>query len=41
VTAIASLEMGLAAFGHRVAFGTGVGAAQAVLMEGMPPVAAA
>jgi len=40
VTAIASLEMGLAAFGHRVAFGTGVGAAQAVLMEGMPPVAA-
>jgi aspartate aminotransferase-like enzyme len=41
VTAIASLEMGLAAFGHRLAFGTGVGAAQAVLMEGMPPVAAA
>ncbi len=41
VTAIASLEMAFAAFGHRVAFGTGVGAAQAVLMEGMPPIAAA
>jgi aspartate aminotransferase-like enzyme len=41
VTAIAALEMGLAAFGHRVAFGAGVGAAQAVLMEGMPPKPAA
>lgn len=38
VTAVAALEMGLAAFGHRVAFGAGVGAAEAVLMKGMPPV---
>jgi aspartate aminotransferase-like enzyme len=40
VTAIAALEMSLAAYGHRLRFGTGVGAAQAVLMDGMPPVAA-
>jgi len=39
VTAIASLEMAFTAYGHRVALGAGVGAAQAVLMEGMPPVA--
>jgi aspartate aminotransferase-like enzyme len=37
VTALAALEMAFAAFGHRVAFGAGVGAAEAVLMEGMPP----
>jgi aspartate aminotransferase-like enzyme len=37
VTALAVLEMGLAAFGHPVVFGTGVGAAEAVLMDGMPP----
>jgi len=37
VTAFAALEMAFAAFGHKVAFGAGVGAAQAVLMEGMPP----
>ncbi len=36
VTAMAVLEMGLAAFGAKVAFGTGVGAAQAILMDGMP-----
>jgi len=36
VTAIAVLEMGLAAFGAKVAFGTGVGAAQTILMDGMP-----
>lgn len=41
VTAIAALEMGLAAYGHAVTFGTGVGAAEAVLMDGMPPVGAA
>jgi aspartate aminotransferase-like enzyme len=41
VTAVAALEMGLAAYGHSVAFGTGVGAAEAVLMDGMPPVGAA
>ncbi len=38
VTAIAALEMALAAFGQRVAFGAGIGAAEAVLMDGMPPV---
>jgi aspartate aminotransferase-like enzyme len=36
VTALAVLEMGLAAFGAEVAFGAGVGAAEAILMEGMP-----
>ncbi len=41
VTAIAALELALAQYGHRVAFGTGVGAAEAVLAEGMPPVGAA
>ena len=38
VTAIAALEMALTAFGQRVAFGAGIGAAEAVLMDGMPPV---
>jgi len=41
VTALGALEMGLAAFGHRVAFGAGVGAAEAILMEGMPAAPAA
>ena len=41
VTAIAGLEMAFAAFGHRVPFGKGVGAAQEILMEGMPPIPAA
>ncbi len=36
VTAIAALEMGLRHFGHAVALGSGVGAAQAVLMAGLP-----
>jgi aspartate aminotransferase-like enzyme len=36
VTAIAVLEMGMAAFGRKVDFGRGVAAAQGVLMEGMP-----
>jgi aspartate aminotransferase-like enzyme len=40
VTALAALEMGLAVFGHRVALGSGVGAAQAVLLDGFPPPAA-
>ena len=39
VTALAALEMALAAFGHRIEFGAGVGAAEAVLMDGMPPAA--
>jgi aspartate aminotransferase-like enzyme len=38
VTAFAALEMGLAQFGAKVQFGTGVGAAQTILAEGMPPV---
>jgi aspartate aminotransferase-like enzyme len=36
VTALAALEMGLAVFGHPVRFGVGVGAAEAVLRDGMP-----
>lgn len=39
VTALAALEMALGAFGHRIEFGTGVGAAETVLMDGMPPTA--
>jgi aspartate aminotransferase-like enzyme len=38
ITAIAALEMGMSAFGRTVEFGAGIGAAEAVLMEGMPPV---
>lgn len=41
VTALAALEMGIAAFGKSVEFGKGVGAAQRVLMDGMPAVPAA
>ncbi len=41
VTAMAALEMGMAAFGKEVQLGTGVGAAQKVLMAGMPAVPAA
>jgi aspartate aminotransferase-like enzyme len=37
VVAIAALEMALAHFGHQLQFGRGVGAAQAVLMAGLPP----
>ena len=40
VTAFSALEMGLGMFGHEVQLGTGVGAAQAVLAEGMPPASA-
>lgn len=36
IQGLATLEMGLARFGHPVAFGTGVGAAQAVLMDAFP-----
>jgi len=36
VTAIAALEMALGHFGHRVALGRGVGAAQEVLMAALP-----
>lgn len=36
VVAIAALEMALAHFGHALQFGRGVGAAQDVLMAGMP-----
>lgn len=36
VTAIAALEMALQHFGHRVQLGTGVGAAQEVLMAALP-----
>ena len=36
VTCIAALEFGLAKFGHDVAFGRGVGAAQAILATGLP-----
>jgi aspartate aminotransferase-like enzyme len=38
VTAIAALEMGLAKFGARVDFGSGVAAAERVLVEGLPSV---
>jgi aspartate aminotransferase-like enzyme len=41
VTAMAALEMGIAAFGKPVELGKGVGAAQKVLMDGMPAVPAA
>jgi aspartate aminotransferase-like enzyme len=41
VTAMAALEMGIAAFGKPVDFGKGVGAAQKILMDGMPAVPAA
>jgi aspartate aminotransferase-like enzyme len=41
VTALAALEMGIAAFGKPVEFGKGVGAAQKILMDGMPAVPAA
>ncbi len=36
VQGLAAFEMGLARFGHPVAFGAGVGAAQAVLMDAFP-----
>jgi aspartate aminotransferase-like enzyme len=36
ISAIAAFEMALAHFGHRVEFGRGVGAAEAVLMEALP-----
>jgi len=41
ITAMAALEMGIAAFGKPVDFGKGVGAAQKILMAGMPAVPAA
>jgi len=41
VTALAALEMGIAAFGKEIQLGAGVGAAQKVLMGGMPAVPAA
>ncbi|MCC6767002.1 MAG: alanine--glyoxylate aminotransferase family protein [Deltaproteobacteria bacterium] len=41
VTALAALEMGMAAFGRPVELGKGVGAAQKILMEGMPATPAA
>ena len=41
ITALAALEMGIAAFGKPVEFGKGVGAAQKILMDGMPAVPAA
>jgi aspartate aminotransferase-like enzyme len=37
VTALAALEMALAHFGHPVELGRGVGAAEGVLAEGLPP----
>jgi aspartate aminotransferase-like enzyme len=37
VTALAALELALHRFGHPVAFGRGVGAAEAVLADGLPP----
>ncbi len=37
VTGLAALELALAHFGTPVAFGRGVGAAEAVLAEGLPP----
>ena len=36
ITAVAALEMGLLHFGHSVELGTGVGAAQRVLMSALP-----
>ena len=36
ITAVAALEMGLLHFGHSVKLGTGVGAAQQVLMSALP-----
>ena len=39
VTALAALELGLSAYGHPVKFGAGVGAAETILREGLPPVA--
>ena len=41
ITAMAALEMGIAAFGKPVDFGKGVGAAQKILMAGMPAAPAA
>jgi len=41
VTAMAALEMGIAAYGRPVTLGRGVGAAQEILLEGMPAVPAA
>ncbi len=41
VTAMAGLEMGIAAFGKEIRFGAGVGAAQKILMAGMPAAPAA
>ena len=38
VTAIAAIEMGLAKFGARIDFGSGVAAAERVLVEGLPAV---
>ncbi len=37
VTALAALELALHRFGHPVTFGRGVGAAEAVLADGLPP----
>jgi hypothetical protein len=37
VTGLAALEMALAHFGADVRLGVGVGAAEAVLREGLPP----
>ena len=37
VVALGALELALAQFGTPVAFGRGVGAAEAVLAEGLPP----
>jgi aspartate aminotransferase-like enzyme len=41
VTAMAALEMGIAKFGKPVELGKGVGAAQKILMDGMPATPAA
>jgi aspartate aminotransferase-like enzyme len=38
VTALAAVEMGLAKFGARVDFGSGVAAAERVLVEGLPAI---
>jgi len=38
VTAVAAIEMGLTKFGARVEFGSGVAAAEKVLVEGLPAV---
>jgi aspartate aminotransferase-like enzyme len=40
ITALAALELGLSRFGVDVAFGRGVGAAQAIIAEALPPAAA-